>query len=93
MKRRIRYGMVGGGPGSFIGGAHRMAARLDGEIELVCGAFSGDAAKSRSMAKELYLSEERCYSGYVEMFEKESELPDGERMDFVSICTPNHLHH
>ena len=93
MKRRIRYGMVGGGPGSFIGGVHRRAARLDGEIELVCGAFDIDPVKSKGMAKELYLPEDRCYLNYEEMFEKESKLPEGERMDFVSICTPNHLHY
>ena len=93
MKRRIRYGMVGGGPGSFIGGVHRKAARLDGEIELVCGAFDIDPVKSKGMAKELYLPEDRCYLNYEEMFEKESQLPEGERMDFVSICTPNHLHY
>lgn len=92
MKRKIRYGMVGGGPGSFIGGVHRMAARLDGGIELVCGAFDIDPTKSKGMAKELFLPEERCYSTYEEMFELESKLPEGERMDFVSICTPNHLH-
>ncbi len=92
MKRQIRYGMVGGGPGSFIGGAHRRAARLDGEIQLVCGAFSNDPAKSKAMAQELYLPEERCYTSYTEMFAKESALPPGERMDFVAICTPNHLH-
>ena len=92
MKRRIRYGMVGGGPGSFIGGVHRKAARLDGEIELVCGAFDIDPVKSKGMAKELYLPEDRCYLNYEEMFEKESKLPEGERMDFVSICTPNHVH-
>ncbi|MCQ2379371.1 MAG: Gfo/Idh/MocA family oxidoreductase, partial [Victivallaceae bacterium] len=93
MKRRIRMGMDGGGPGSFIGGVHRRAARLDGEVELVCGAFDIDPIKSKGMAAELYLPEGRCYLDYKEMFKSEAALPEGERMDFVSICTPNHLHH
>ncbi len=92
MKRKIRMGMVGGGPGSFIGGVHRMAARLDGKIELVAGAFSRDPDKSRQMAGELFLPESRCYPSYAEMFARESELPLGERMDFVAVTTPNHTH-
>ncbi len=84
--------MVGGGPGAFIGAVHRMAARLDGAIELVCGAFGRDAEKSRATGKELFLPAERCYASYKEMFDRESRLPAGERMDFVSITTPNHLH-
>ncbi len=93
MKRRIRMGMVGGGPGAFIGAIHRAAARLDGLIELVCGAFSSDPERSREMSRELFLPPARCYSSYVEMFAAERALPEGERMDFVSIVTPNHLHH
>ncbi len=92
MKRKIRMGMVGGGPGAFIGGVHRAAARLDGFIDVVCGAFSQDPAKSKSMAGELFLPESRCYANYNEMFEKELALPVGERMDFVSIATPNVSH-
>ena len=92
MKRKIRMGMVGGGPGAFIGNAHRCAARLDGLIELVCGAFSSHPDKCRAAGKELFLPEERCYASYDEMFEKEALLPEGERMDFVSITTPNHTH-
>ena len=92
MKRKIRMGLVGGGPGSFIGAVHRIAARLDGQIELVCGAFTRDPVKCKAMAQELYLPEERCYASYKEMIECESKLPAGERMDFVSICTPNHIH-
>ncbi len=92
MKRRIRMGMVGGGPEAFIGGVHRAAARLDGLIELVCGAFSRDPAKSRGMAGELFLPPERCYGDFREMFARERELPEGERMDFVTIVTPNSEH-
>ncbi len=93
MKRKIRMGMVGGGPGAFIGGVHRTAARMDGMIELVCGAFSQNPAKSRSMARELFLPKDRCYANYEEMFASESQLPLGERMDFVTIVTPNITHY
>jgi len=85
-------GMVGGGRGAFIGGVHRMAAALDGEIELVCGAFSSDAERSRLSGEDFFLSSDRVYGSYAEMIEKEKELPEGERMDFVSIVTPNHVH-
>ncbi len=92
MKRKIRMGMVGGGPSAFIGGVHRIAARLDGKIELVCGAFSSDPAKSRSMADELFIPAERCYASYDIMFEAEAKRPADTRMDFVSIVTPNVRH-
>ncbi|GAA5219424.1 Gfo/Idh/MocA family oxidoreductase [Membranihabitans marinus] len=85
-------GMVGGGPGAFIGNVHRMAARLDGEIDLVCGAFSSSPEKSKQAGKELYLPEDRVYGSFQEMIEKESALPADVRMDCVSIVTPNHLH-
>lgn len=85
-------GMVGGGLGAFIGSVHRMAAALDGEIELVCGAFSGDPEKSKASGEALYLPAERVYANFEEMILKEKELPEGERMDFVSIVTPNHMH-
>ena len=85
-------GMVGGGPGAFIGAVHRMAANLDGEIELVCGAFSSDPEKSNLTGAELYLSPNRVYGSYKEMFRRERELNTDQRMDFVSIVTPNHLH-
>jgi len=84
--------MVGGGTGAFIGDVHRMAARLDGCIELVCGAFSSNPQKSKASGKALFLSADRVYNSYYEMFQQEAELPEGERMDFVSIVTPNHLH-
>lgn len=91
--RKIRMGMVGGGPGAFIGAVHRMAAALDGQMELVCGAFSSDPARSRAAGRALSLPEPRVYGSYAEMFRREKALPEGERMDCVSIVTPNHLHH
>lgn len=85
-------GMVGGGSGAFIGALHRMAAALDGEIELVCGAFSSDEERSKQSGQALYLPAERCYASYQDMFEQEVKLPTDKRMDFVAIVTPNHLH-
>jgi len=85
-------GMIGGGPGAFIGAIHRMAANLDGAIELVCGAFSSDPEKSKQTGASLYLPPERVYGSYKEMIRREAELPANERMDMVSIVTPNHLH-
>ena len=92
MSRKIRYGMVGGGRGAFIGAVHRIAAAMDQQIELVCGAFSSDPKRSRASGKDLFLPARRCYGSYQEMIEREAKLPPGERMDFVSIVTPNHLH-
>lgn len=91
--RRVRMGQIGGGPGSFIGRIHRMAAGLDGEIELVCGAFSSEPEKSKIAGAALYLDPQRVYAGYTEMIEAERNLPADRRMDFVSIVTPNHLHY
>ncbi len=85
-------GMVGGGKGAFIGAVHRMAALLDGEIELVCGAFSSTKERSISSGLSLYVDKDRCYENYDEMFMRESLLPEDERMEFVSIVTPNFLH-
>lgn len=93
MSRKIRMGMVGGGRGAFIGAVHRMAAALDGEIELVCGAFSSDPERSKLSGEDFYLPEERVYGSFAEMIEKEKALPAGERMDFISIVTPNHVHY
>lgn len=91
-KRRIKMGMVGGGPGSFIGEVHRMAARLDNQIELVCGAFSSSPEKSKQTGADLFLDPARVYDDFNQMMEKEAGLPEGERMDFVAIVTPNHMH-
>jgi predicted dehydrogenase len=90
--RKLRYGMVGGGPGAFIGAVHRMAANLDGQIELVAGCFSADPKKSGVTGEELFLDRSRVYASYGEMARKEAELPEEDRMDFVSIVTPNFLH-
>lgn len=90
--RKIRYGMVGGGPGAFIGAVHRKAAALDGEIELVAGAFSSSPEKSAQQGRELYLDPARVYGSYREMADHESKLPFGDRIDFVSIVTPNSSH-
>ncbi len=89
---KIRMGMVGGGEGAFIGAVHRMAAALDGEIELVCGAFSRDPERSRRSGAALYLPPERVYSDYREMMVAEALLPAAQRMQFVAIVTPNHQH-
>lgn len=89
----VRYGMVGGGPGAFIGGVHRMAARLDGRMTLSAGAFASDAGRSRAMGRELGLDAERVYGDWRAMIEGESALPPDRRIDVVSIVTPNHLHH
>ena len=85
-------GMVGGGLTSFIGPVHRKAAGIDGEIELVCGAFSIVPGESKETGEALYLNPNRVYESYQEMFEKEKNLPPDQRMDFVSVVTPNHVH-
>lgn len=90
--RKLRMGMIGGGPGAFIGAVHRTAAQLDGEIELVCGAFSSDAEKSQQAGRELCLDPSRVYGSYREMIRAEAALPAAERMEIVSVVTPNHLH-
>ncbi len=93
MKRKLRMGMVGGGLTSFIGPVHRKAAGIDGQIELVCGAFSIDPKESVETGKSLYLDPSRVYNTYPEMFEKENQLPADKRIDFVSVVTPNHVHY
>lgn len=90
MNRKIRMGMVGGGRGAFIGSVHRMAANLDGKIELVAGAFSSDPQKSKDSGADFFLDPERCYGSYQEMAEKEAARED--KVDFVSIVVQNHLH-
>ena len=85
-------GMVGGGLTSFIGPVHRKAAGIDGEIELVCGAFSIIPGESKETGEALYLNPNRVYETYQEMFEKEKNLPPDQRIDFVSVVTPNHVH-
>jgi len=89
---KLRMGMVGGGEGAFIGEVHRIAAAIDGEIELVCGAFSSDPERAKRSGQALYLAPERVYSDFRQMMESEAALPENERMQFVAIVTPNHLH-
>ncbi|MFZ1704983.1 MAG: Gfo/Idh/MocA family oxidoreductase [Saprospiraceae bacterium] len=91
--RLIRMGMVGGGIGSFIGAVHRMAAALDGKIILVCGVFSSEAKKSTISGLELGVHPTRIYHTFQEMIEKESLLPMNERMELMSVVTPNHVHY
>ena len=90
MARKIRIGMVGGGRGAFIGAVHRTAAAIDGEIELVCGAFSSTPEKSKASGEDLMISSDRCYGDFTEMIQKEKLRED--RMDAISIVTPNHMH-
>ena len=93
MNRKLKMGMVGGGRGAFIGAVHRMAANLDGKIELVAGCFSSDPEKSRLSGEDFFLSPSRVYGTFEEMAEKEGALPMGERIDFVSIVARNDLHY
>jgi len=92
MSRKIRYGMVGGGRGAFIGAVHRIAASIDQQIELVCGAFSSDPEKSKASGADFFLPPDRCYGSYEEMIKAEAALPADQRMDFLAIVTPNHVH-
>src|SRR5579859_6310797 len=92
MNRKLRMGMIGGGRNAFIGAVHRIAANMDGLIELVCGAFSSHPDNARASGKDLFLPEDRIYLSYEQMMEKESKLPADKKMDFVVIVTPNHLH-
>ena len=90
VQRKLRMGMVGGGPGAFIGPVHRIAAELDGKIELVAGAFSQSAERSRAAGEAYKIDPNRAYPDYKSMLEAERKRPDP--IDFVSIVTPNHLH-
>ena len=92
MKRKLRMGMIGGGKDAFIGAIHRVAANADGLIELVCGALSINKEIAIDSGQSLFLPEKRIYTTYDEMIEKESQLPANERMDFVTIVTPNFAH-
>lgn len=91
---KFRFGLIGGGEGSFIGQVHRLAAELDSQAELVCGAFSSDAGRSRRSGVELYgLSAAKAYPSYADMLSAEANLPADERMQFVVIATPNNVHY
>ncbi len=93
MNRKLRMGMVGGGRGAFIGAVHRMAANLDGKIELVAGCFSSDPEKSKLSGEDFFLDPARVYSSYAQMATAEAALPPGERIDFVTIVARNDLHY
>ncbi|HVE16188.1 MAG TPA: Gfo/Idh/MocA family oxidoreductase, partial [Chthoniobacterales bacterium] len=90
--RKLRYGMVGGGKDSFIGAVHRMAVNLDGQVDLVAGCLSSSEEKARLSGEALFLAPDRTYTSFTEMAKREAALPEGERIDFVSIVTPNHMH-
>jgi predicted dehydrogenase len=92
MNRKLRYGMIGGGRGAFIGAVHRIAAAMDGKAELVAGAFSSDPERSRASGADLFVDAARAYGSYAEMAAAESRMPVGKRLDFVVIVTPNHQH-
>ena len=92
MNRKLRYGMIGGGRGAFIGAVHRIAAGMDGQAELVAGAFSSEARRSRLSGADLFLDPRRVYGSYREMAAAESALPPEARLDFVVIVTPNDQH-
>jgi len=92
LSRKLRMGLVGGGQGAFIGRVHSIAAVLDNRAALVAGALSSDPAKARASAPDYDIPSERAYGSYRDMVEKESKLPPGERIDFASIATPNHMH-
>jgi predicted dehydrogenase len=92
LNRKLRMGLVGGGQGAFIGRVHSIAATLDNRAELVAGALSSDPAKAKASAPDYDIKTERAYGSAKEMIEKELELPVGQRIDFVSVATPNHTH-
>lgn len=92
LNRKIKFGQVGGGRDSFIGAVHRRAALSDGKTELVAGAFSSTPEKAKASGKDLLIADDRNYGSWEEMLQKESALPEGERIDFVNIVTPNHMH-
>jgi len=92
LNRKLRFGMIGGGRGAFIGAVHRIAARMDGQADLVAGAFSSDPARSAASGADLFLDPSRVYGSYQEMARAEAAKPADQRLDFVVIVTPNHQH-
>ena len=88
----VRYGMIGGGQGAFIGGVHRTAAAIAGNWQLVAGAFSSTPEKSRASGAEIGVDPARTYGSWADMLEREMALPAGERIEAVAIVTPNHMH-
>ena len=92
LKRKLRMGLVGGGQGSFIGRVHTIAACLDNRATVTAGALSSNPERSKASAEDYDIGLSRAYGSYQEMLEKEKALPAGERIDFVSVTTPNHTH-
>src|SRR6266436_5119635 len=92
LDRKLRMGLVGGGQGAFIGKVHSIAATLDNRATLVAGALSSDPARAKASAPDYDIKPERAYGSYKEMIAAELKLPAGERIDFVSVATPNHTH-
>ena len=92
IRRKLRFGMIGGGRGAFIGAVHRLAAAMDGKAELVAGAFSSDSGRSHASGEDLFLDPKRVYGTYAEMARAEKAMPKERRLDFVVIVTPNHEH-
>jgi predicted dehydrogenase len=92
LNRKLRMGLIGGGQGAFIGRVHSIAGTLDNRATLVAGALSSDPAKAKASAPDYDIKPERAYGSYREMIEAERKLPEGERVDFVSVATPNHTH-
>src|SRR5207245_6187972 len=92
LNRKLRMGLVGGGQGAFIGRVHATAAILDNRAVLVAGALSADPAKAKASAPDYDIKPERAYGSYQEMVAAEAKLPATEKIDFVSVATPNHAH-
>jgi predicted dehydrogenase len=92
LNRKLRMGLVGGGAGAFIGRVHATAAVLDNRAELVAGALSSDPKKAKDSAPSYDIKPNRAYGSYQELLEKESQLPEDQRIDFISVATPNHTH-
>src|SRR5215469_15884123 len=92
LNRKLRMALVGGGQGAFIGRVHSIAAVLDNRAALVAGALSSDPARAKASAPDYDIKPERAYGSYQEMIAAEKGLPEGQRIDFVSIATPNHTH-
>src|SRR6516164_9970486 len=93
LNRKLRMGLIGGGQGSFIGKVHSIAACLDNRAVVVAGALSGDPAKARASAPDYDIPPDRAYGSYQEMIDAERKRPEGERIDFVSVTTPNNTHY
>src|SRR5438067_7389552 len=92
LNRKLRMGLIGGGQGAFIGRVHATAAILDNRAALVAGALSSDPARAKASAPDYDIPPDRAYGSYQELIDKEKKRPEGERVDFISIATPNHTH-